>query len=154
MGRRAPAAGQDRAHGRHLGGGYDPNVQRDWKPVIDEARRLVRHYRTVDRINVTLRQISCRLVAAQLIANTDSDYGYLGKLTAEGRRDGTFPPLIDRGRGIITPYSENNPRAALERTLDCYKLDRQLGQPVRIYLGVEKRGQAALMQSWFSPDPP
>ena len=50
--------------------------------------------------SVTLRQLFYRLVSAQVIPNSQVAYKRLSALTAEARRDGTFPALIDRGRTI------------------------------------------------------
>ena len=49
---------------------------------------------------VTLRQLFYRLVAAALILNIDSHYKTLSRLTAQGRRDGSFPELMDTTRSI------------------------------------------------------
>jgi hypothetical protein len=47
---------------------------------------------------VTLRQLFHRLVSAQDIPNIQYTYKWLLELTAQTRREGTFPTLIDRGR--------------------------------------------------------
>jgi hypothetical protein len=47
---------------------------------------------------VTLRQLFYRLVSAQVIPNSQAAYKRLSSLTAEARRNGDFPALIDRGR--------------------------------------------------------
>ena len=49
---------------------------------------------------MTLRQLFYRLVSAQVIPNSQGAYKRLSALTAEARRDGDFPALIDRGRTI------------------------------------------------------
>jgi hypothetical protein len=68
----------------------------DWPAIIDRARDIVLSYDT----SVTLRQLFYRLVSEQLIPNTQAAYKRLPELTAEERRQGTFPELIDRGRSI------------------------------------------------------
>jgi hypothetical protein len=52
-----------------------------------------------------LRQLHYRLVAAGAngYQNTQSDYKRLSSLTAEARRDGWFPSLSDRTRGVPSP---------------------------------------------------
>jgi hypothetical protein len=49
---------------------------------------------------VTLRQVHYRLVAEATggYQNTQNDYKNLSRLTAEARRNGGFPPLLDRTR--------------------------------------------------------
>ncbi|MQB02474.1 MAG: hypothetical protein GEU78_20075, partial [Actinobacteria bacterium] len=68
----------------------------DWPAVIDRAAVIVEGYDT----SVTLRQLFYRLVTSQLIPNSSTAYKRLSALTAQARRDGTFPDLIDRGRQI------------------------------------------------------
>jgi hypothetical protein len=52
---------------------------------------------------VTLRQLYYRLVAAQLIPNTQNAYTSLSRNTARARREGRFPRLIDLGRQVDRP---------------------------------------------------
>jgi hypothetical protein len=107
-----------------------------WPAIIDAARTIVESYDT----RVTLRQLFYRLIAALLVVNTDSHYKRLSELTAQGRRDGTFPELMDTIRSITELASYANAADALRHAADSYAGDRMAGQPVSIYLGVEKRG--------------
>lgn len=117
----------------------------DWGLVLEEARTIVRSYST----GVTLRQLFYRLVAGQLIPNTAAAYKTLSSKTAEQRRHGAFPDLIDRGRQIHRPYYVDSPVDAISDALRYYRLDRTLGQDVSIYLGVEKAGLVMQLESWF-----
>ncbi len=119
-----------------------------WQPVIDDAARIVAGYDTP----VTLRQLYYQLVARQSIENRDSAYKRLSELTAQGRRDGTFPDLTDETRGIVQPYADVSVSNALQTTAGIYRLDRTLGQDVSIYLGVEKRGIVQQLRQWFGDD--
>lgn len=116
-----------------------------WAPVVARAAEIVASYDT----GVTLRQLFYRLVAAQLIPNTDTSYKRLSAVTADGRRDGTFPELLDRGRVIHRPGSFTDPRDALQWATDCYRLDRTAGQSASLYLGVEKNGLVEQLSTWF-----
>lgn len=116
-----------------------------WGPVLNRARDIVNDYDTL----VTLRQLFYRLVAELLIPNTRSKYTYLSKLTAEARRVGDFPDLVDRGRGIVADLTFSNPDAALAYTTRIYRRDRTEGQPVSLYLGVEKAGIVNQLDAWF-----
>ena len=116
-----------------------------WPSVVTEAARIVRSYDT----SVTLRQLFYRLVSAQLIPNTQTAYKRLSELTAEGRRGGEFPELIDRGRQIHRYQTFGGVRDAVQKLAAWYRLDRTGGQDVSLYLGVEKAGLVVQLQSWF-----
>jgi hypothetical protein len=68
----------------------------DWNPILERAARIAASYSTP----VTLRQLFYRLVAAGLLPNTQPAYKTLSVKTAEARRHGWFPRLLDRGRAI------------------------------------------------------
>jgi hypothetical protein len=117
----------------------------DWQSVVARAAEIVRGYET----GVTLRQLFYRLVAVQVIPNTTTAYKGLSRLTAEARRDGSFPALIDRGRTIDQASHWNSPSHALTSLHSQYRLDRTAEQDVSIYIGVEKAGLVMQLQSWF-----
>jgi hypothetical protein len=116
-----------------------------WPSVIDAARDIVESYDTW----VTLRQLFYRLVSRALILNSDYHYKRLSELTAEGRRQGTFPDLIDNTRWIRRYQSFGSPRDALDYTKSIYRRDRTEGQNVSPYLGTEKAGIIAQFEHWF-----
>ena len=117
----------------------------EWPAIIDRAAEIVRSYNT----SVTLRQLFYRLVSAQLLPNTDTSYKRLSALTAQARRDGWFPPLIDRGRSIHVHAAWDGPAAAMGALISQYRLDRTSGQDVSLYLGVEKAGMVVQLDAWF-----
>jgi hypothetical protein len=118
----------------------------DWGHVLDVAAEIVDSYDTL----VTLRQLFYRLLAATLIANTDSHYKRLSELTAAARRTGDFPTLFDGTRGIESYRWFGSPAAALNWTASIYRTDRTSGQDVSIYLGVEKAGLVNQLMGWFT----
>jgi hypothetical protein len=71
--------------------------------VLPRAREIVESYDT----GVTLRQLFYRLVADTVmpipLPNTQSKYIYLSRITAEGRRDGTFPDLVVPSSACLVP---------------------------------------------------
>ncbi|HJY57773.1 MAG TPA: hypothetical protein VJ418_15455 [Streptosporangiaceae bacterium] len=117
----------------------------DWSEVIDQAASIVHSYST----SVTLRQLFYRLVSAQVIPNSQAAYKRLSALTAEARREGGFPALIDRGRQIHQWTYFRDVSHALRSIIAAYRLDRTEGQDVSLYLGVEKAGMVVQLQSWF-----
>lgn len=116
-----------------------------WPDVLDRARAIVESYDT----SVTLRQLFYRLVSAEVIPNTVQAYKGLSRWTAEARRAGTFPALIDRGRAIHRAPSWADPAAAMRALIGQYRVDRTAGQSVTLYLAVEKAGLVVQLDAWF-----
>lgn len=116
-----------------------------WDRIIMRGKQIALSYDTP----VTLRQLFYRLVAAQLIPNNKGAYNTLSSLTAEGRRDGTFPELIDTTRSIVEPPFFDSPADAIRNAARYYRGDRLADAPVSVYLGVEKRGMIAQLDRWF-----
>ena len=119
-----------------------------WGPIIAAAAQIVGGYDTA----VTLRQLFYRLVAATLIRNTDSHYKYLSELTAAGRREGTFPDLIDNTRRIERWPFSHSAVEAIGDAAEHYRGDRMAGQQYVIYLATEKRGLVEQLDLWFGDD--
>lgn len=117
----------------------------DWNAVVQRAKEIVESYDT----GVTLRQLYYRLVSEMLMPNNKNAYKTLSHKTARARREGWFPPLIDRTRGIEQYSTWASPSAAAKRAMDVYRRDRTEGQPWSIYLGVEKHGMSVQLLHWF-----
>lgn len=117
----------------------------DWDAVVTQAAGIVRGYTT----SVTLRQLFYRLVSAQVLPNTTSAYKTLSTRTAEARRQGSFPALIDRGRQIHLSQAWESPAQILTAARNSYRRDRTEGQDVSIYLAVEKAGMVVQLEKWF-----
>jgi len=64
----------------------------DWQPILAHAKEIVDTYAT----SVTLRQLFYRLVSDGTLPNEPSKYKRLSELTAQARREGWFPDLLDR----------------------------------------------------------
>jgi hypothetical protein len=116
-----------------------------WPLIIGRAAEIVRSYDT----GVTLRQLFYRLVAEQLIENTKTSYSYLSDRTAKGRRQRTFPELIDTTRWIHRPLSFTGADDARSWLFDQYRRDRTETQDFSVYVGVEKRGMVEQLSRWF-----
>ncbi|MHB1344979.1 MAG: hypothetical protein ACYCX3_11575 [Thermoleophilia bacterium] len=117
----------------------------DWQAILAEAGLIVQSYDT----GVTLRQLFYRLVAAELLPNSQSAYKTLSSRSAEARRRGEFPDLIDRTRDIHRYQTFAGVNDAREWLHSIYRRDRTEGQPYSLYLGVEKNGIVAQLESWF-----
>lgn len=117
----------------------------DWPAIVERAAQIASSYST----EVTLRQLFYRLVAAELLPNTQVAYKALSARTAQARREGWFPRLMDRGRQIhrFTSFaSDTQARGWLRR---IYRRDRTEGQPIAVYLAVEKAGIVEQLTDWF-----
>jgi hypothetical protein len=118
-----------------------------WKDVVKRAAEIVESYDTP----VTLRQLWYRLVAEGTLPNIQHRYTQLSGHTSDARRAGWFPPLVDRGRRIVRPPSWEGVDSALAALADQYRRDRTAGQPVAVYIGIEKDALAAQVESWVDP---
>lgn len=122
-----------------------PKPRIRWSDILPYAATIVRSYDT----GVTLRQLFYRLVTAQMLPNTSGAYKTLSSVTAEARRQGAFPALVDRTRTIHryqTFAGAGDARSWLSR---IYRRDRTEGQDFSLYLGVEKNGIVAQLEDWF-----
>jgi hypothetical protein len=117
-----------------------------WPPILAEAAGIVESY---EETGVTLRQLFYRLVAAEALPNTTNAYRTLAKRTAEARRAGWFPALIDRTRVIHRHAAWDSPKDALDALRQQYRRDRTEGQASSVYIGVEKSGMIAQIEHWF-----
>jgi hypothetical protein len=118
----------------------------NWEPIMLKAKQIVQSYDT----KVTLRQLFYQLVARQLIENEQKRYKYLSKLTAEARREGWFPDLVDQTSEILVAKYFSSPEQGKQYLRSIYRRDRTEGQEVTIYLAVEKAGIQAQLWDWFA----
>lgn len=125
------------------------NQIRSWAPVIARAAAIVHEYREVHGIQVTLRQLFYRLVSEELITNTPSYYNTLSSRTAEARRLGNFPTLLEHGRKIEQYTFWEDPAALIDWARAAYRVDRTKSQPYTIVLAVEKNALKGLLVDWF-----
>jgi hypothetical protein len=116
-----------------------------WPAILNAAAAIIESYST----GVTLRQLFYRLVAIEVLPNTRVAYQTLSRRTAQARRNGSFPPLIDRTRTIHRFRTFTGPRAARQWLRRIYRRDRTEGQSHAIYLGIEKAGMVEQLESWF-----
>jgi hypothetical protein len=120
-------------------------VRKEWAPILDRAAEIVEEYETA----VTLRQVFYRLVAAGLIENSESDYKHLSRRSAELRRLGAFPALLDRTRAIERHPTWASPAEALDLIARAYRRDLLAGQTALPIVVVEKATLIAQVVAWF-----
>jgi hypothetical protein len=119
----------------------------DWEPIIAEAADLVAGYPYA----ITLRQLHYLLVAGNVggYRNDESCYKRLSSLTAEARRAGTFPALLDQTRMIDRAAHWASPGAAVRSLAAQYRRDRTEGQDWLVVLGGEKATLLAQLRNWY-----
>jgi len=113
--------------------------------ILERAAEIVLSYDT----GVTLRQLHYRLTSELLIPNSDSAYKTLSARTAEARRAGSFPALLDRVRTIHRYQTFAGSEDARQWLVEIYRRDRTELQAWNIYLGVEKAGIVEQLRAWF-----
>jgi hypothetical protein len=118
----------------------------DWPVVIEHGAGIVASYQT----GVTLRQLFYRLVADGTLPNVQSYYRRLSAMTAQARRDGGFPGLLDRTSQIEEPLTFNGATDARGWLRNRYRRDRTTGQEWTIVLGVEKAGISEQLNAWLT----
>jgi hypothetical protein len=69
-------------------------------------------------------------------------------VTAQGRRDGSFPELVDRTSRISAPLSFDDGDDALAWVAENFRVDRTRTPPWQIWLDVEKDTVADLVEPW------
>src|SRR5690242_6235462 len=116
-----------------------------WPTLLSEAAQIVAGYDT----GVTLRQLFYRLVSKGLLPNTRPAYSALSHYTAQARREGAFPCLIDRTRTIHRDQTFSDLTDARDWLASIYRRDRTEGQQWSVYVGVEKAGIVEQLASWF-----
>jgi hypothetical protein len=118
-----------------------------WAPIIERAAEIVEEYDTA----VTLRQVHYRLVAEAESGyrNTESDYKQLSRRSAAARRDGTFPPLLDRTRTIERRTTWDSPADGLHALAHQYRRDLLATHDVLPVVVVEKATLVAQAVAWF-----
>lgn len=121
----------------------------NWRKILPQAAAIVRSYG--DGAGVTLRQLFYRLVAAEMLPNTQQAYGSLSSKSAEARREGDFPRLMDRNRDIDRPNLWTSAADAGKWVADQYMEDRSATQGANIYIGVEKNALRGQLFQWFAP---
>lgn len=119
-----------------------------WGEILEDAAVIVLSYATL----VTLRQLFYRLVSKGSLRNAVADYAQLSSRTAEGRRQGTFPSLLDRTSEIVRIRSWDSPAELLAQARRAYRRDRTEGQEQQVWVIIEKAGLLEQLRTWFGDE--
>lgn len=122
-------------------------ANRTWLPILDHAREVAEE--VIEQIGgVSLRQIHYRIRGYAGYTNTKSDYSTLSTKTAELRRAGEFPALLESGRRMSYP-GWTDAEELLAHYAENLVLHRDANQERQLVLGCEKEGLVGLMVNWF-----
>jgi hypothetical protein len=139
----------------------------DWKrAILPRGAELV----AAATYGVTLRHLFYLLLEDPVLAETcpgfrekvrqrkpgkDETYGlqvyrWLSQESAKWRREGRFPDLLDQTHSILALQHFAGVVDARRWLRERYALDRTQGQPVSLYLGIEKATYVPLLEQWFA----
>jgi hypothetical protein len=116
-----------------------------WPEILEHGAEIVRSYSG----EVTLRQLYYRLISDGTITGTASNYSNLASNSADARRKGTFPSLVDRTRSIAIARSWQSREEAYAWVKERYCRDRTDGQEYQIIVAVEKSALVGLLDEWY-----
>jgi len=94
-----------------------------------------------------------QLVSKDLIPNHDKVYKKLGKLKDDLLYGGyvDWNVFVDRGRIPHIAYTEENVKGALQRTVNSYNLNKQLGQEYHLEVWTEKDAISGIIKQAVNP---
>ncbi|HEB13551.1 MAG TPA: hypothetical protein ENI13_01070 [candidate division CPR3 bacterium] len=114
---------------------------------LDTINEIIEEY-SDDGYTLTLRQLYYQLVSRDIIPNRVQEYAKLSTLLVKGRMAGVvdWDAIEDRIRVPFLPYWVEDIEAAINDTIEQYRLDRQDGQDVYIELWVEKDALSGVLK--------
>lgn len=120
----------------------------NWPAVLDRLAEEI----DASGVNWTLRQLyyvgAARL---GLFPLTQSAYKRLSETSAEARRQGTFPQLVDGTRSIVQRQTDPDPQTFLRGLETAYFRDLTQDQETSVWVGVEKQTLQAQVSEWVEP---
>lgn len=145
---------------RHRGFIENYKPRTDTLELIERVKAVLAEY--ADHLPLTVRQIFYRLVGAKTADGsvgydkTEKAYERLGETTGKARRAGLidFAAIRDDGAIRDDPFGYSGVDhflATVERRVDTYRLDRQIGQPMFTILGCEAGGMVPQLARLAGP---
>ena len=116
------------------------NFRQSSLDVIEYANTIITDY-AGQGLNLTLRQLYYRFVAADLIPNTERSYKRLGDIINDARLAGMVDwyAIEDRGRALMGTNYHDDPADAIEAAARAFALDKWAGQGCYVEVWVEKQ---------------
>jgi hypothetical protein len=132
----------------------------DWRPqsktlaLLDQVKAVLDEY--ADYLPLTGRQVFYRLVGAHGYDKTELAYSRLLETLNRARRSEIIPFSAIRDDGVtrLYPNAWDDPQeflSGVKGMAERFRLDRQLDQPVRLFLLCEAAGMAPMLQHVGDP---
>lgn len=125
-----------------------------WNPSKKSLERVIQVQAILDEyrkyLPVTVRQVFYRMVGAHDYGKTETAYANLGETINRARRARLIPfdAIRDDGLTRINPPYFSGVQSffrAVNNAVDDYRLDRQTGQPVRLFVFCEAVGMTRML---------
>lgn len=130
---------------------FDDGTVRHWtgekEEIINRIISIVNEF-SEEGYTLTLRQLHYQMVKNNWIVNHISAYQKLSGILDDCRYGGIidWDAIEDRGRVPFIPYSINNPKEALQDTINQYRIDRQDNQKVCVEVWTEKDALSGILR--------
>lgn len=126
----------------------------DTLALVRDVRAVLAEYR--DHLPMTNRQLFYRLVATRGFDKTEAAYARLCEAVNRARRAGLVPfaAIRDDGAALYEAPTWNDPThflADVRADAQRFRLDRQEGQPVRLWVLCEAAGMAPMLARVANP---
>lgn len=121
-----------------------------WDDICEIGAEIVEARLTESGVRSSLRYVFYRLVSLGYLRNTLPEYTNLSTSSAQARRDGRFPRLVDHNREIFRPFHWESFEEAMRWASDR-PIDRDHGQPYALFVVVEKSTVAESVKVWLRP---
>ena len=117
------------------------------KALIGSMNAIIEDY-LADGMTLTLRQLYYRLVAADIIPNTERSYKRIGSLLADARMAGLvdWDAIVDRERNLAEKSTWSGPAEILRAAQDQLRYDHWPLQRLAVEVWVEKRALAEVVE--------
>jgi len=128
--------------------------RRSWAPIVARAAELVAAFEQRFGRPPTLRRTHYELVSdmSATEAGYSNDlyaYQHLSRLTAQGRREGSFPDFSESVRDLSRAEGFADAEALRGYVRSIARLDRMAGQETALCVCVEKDGSRGFLRDWF-----
>jgi hypothetical protein len=119
---------------------------------VDVANAILEEYDAQGFV-LTVRQLYYQFVARDLLANTDRNYRWLGKLVLDAREGGLidWDLIEDRGRNLDAPSTWSSPGAIVQGAAEQYRRDKWAEQTRRVECWVEKDALLGVIERACEP---
>lgn len=125
----------------------DKRFHKATQQVINQANEIIGRYQA-EGLNLTLRQLYYRFVAADLIPNTSKSYDRLGQIISDARLAGQIDwnAIIDRTRNLDKLSAWTDPSQIVDDAATWWHRDLWTNQRYRPEIWIEKDALVGVIQ--------